>query len=68
MCKANPKVVLKQLSDFLDALFDSPSPPPTPTHTNKIPQGAQKDVYHHYPNYQRKFGNQLVVQFLYNFV
>lgn len=59
MCKANPKVVLKQLGEFLDALFD-----PHPPHKNKIPQGGQKDVYHHFPNYQRKFGNQLAVQFL----
>jgi hypothetical protein len=66
MCKANPKVVLKQLGNFLDALFD---PPPPHTHTNKIPQGGQKDVvYHHFPNYQKKFGNQLVVQFLKNFL
>jgi hypothetical protein len=61
MCKANPKVVLKQVGDFLDALFDSRPPPHTQT---KYHKADKKDVYHQYPNYQRKFGNQFVVQFL----
>jgi hypothetical protein len=36
MCKANPKVVLKQLGDFLDALFYSPPAPHTQTKYHKV--------------------------------